>query len=172
MLNKILDLDTKLSQWVYSLQPNGDIDNKVIEQITRIFGVIPAYLIGIIFTKNIFITTAIFAGIVIFNYFIIENFIKKIVKRERPAFTNRKSKTYSFPSTHSTTMGLIAGQFLILQSLYNNPMLAFGIFIIWGIFTIFSRVLYGYHFLLDIIAGFALGLILSLVFLLGLPLVK
>lgn len=162
MRKVVREFDTDISRKIYNLQPPNEVVELSVDLITRVFGSLPALLIALLFTKNIQMTVLIFGAIVAINYAFVEKFIKKIFKRKRPTFSGRKHRTFSFPSTHSATMGMITGHFIILQSMYNYPTTALVAFLIYAFFVIMSRIIYGYHFFLDVWAGFILGLILSL----------
>lgn len=166
MRKVIREFDNDISKKIYSLQPKNEIVEFIVESVTRIYGVIPALIIAIIFTKDLKTTILIFIAIVGINFFLVENLIKKKIKRIRPAFSGKRHRTFSFPSTHSATMGMVAGHFIILQALYNHSETALISFLIWGFAVLMSRIVYGYHFFLDVWVGFTLGLVLSLIFLL------
>jgi undecaprenyl-diphosphatase len=87
--------------------------------------------------------------------------LKFVWRRQRPVqrsgFYSRTYDKHSFPSGHATRMGTVA---VFMPALFPK----------WGWLALFvvlgvgwSRVALGIHYLLDVAAGFAVGLIVSLV---------
>jgi undecaprenyl-diphosphatase len=90
--------------------------------------------------------------------------VKPLIRRKRPDVDTYNVRhyfdRYSMPSGHSTRFGFIV---LFAISLYSEIFLLI-ILLIWSLFVIFSRVVVGNHYLLDILIGYIFGLILGLVF--------
>lgn len=87
--------------------------------------------------------------------------LKRLIARTRPqgewGNVYRKTDPYSFPSGHSVRAGLIL--ILAIHS-FHQPALIF-LFALWAILMIWSRVATGVHYLLDVLAGFLLGLLIG-----------
>jgi membrane-associated phospholipid phosphatase len=86
--------------------------------------------------------------------------IKMIVRRQRPPGTGgmiyRKTDPFSFPSGHAARAVLLS-----LLALRMGPMTAFIVIVAWSPVMVLSRVAIGIHYVLDVLAGFLLGGILS-----------
>lgn len=98
--------------------------------------------------------------VVVINYF---------YKRERPyqkynfapitsRFFSQSTKLHnSFPSRHLTTLGLLTGVVLLYSPIYGAGLIL--VTVITGI----ARVILGYHYPTDILAGFIIGLITAFI---------
>lgn len=91
-------------------------------------------------------------------------FLKRLIARSRPegewGKIYRKGDPYSFPSGHAVRAGLIL---VLAVNTFRNPVVIL-LFILWAILMILSRVATGVHYLLDILAGFLLGLFIGGIF--------
>ena len=104
--------------------------------------------------------SAYFAGSVIIQALIVL-IIKFLIKRERPQGAwgeiYRKTDPHSFPSGHAARAFMLA----ILSFGFNLPILGWAI-LVWGIALSMARVSLGVHFLIDIIAGWGIGILLGI----------
>lgn len=87
--------------------------------------------------------------------------LKRLIARTRPegdwGSVYRRTDPYSFPSGHAVRAGLIL---MLAFHTFHHPLLL-GIFIVWALLMILSRVATGVHYLLDICAGFLFGLVIG-----------
>jgi membrane-associated phospholipid phosphatase len=157
----LVKYDIRLSQFIYDLRPLSTFFISIVRFSTRIFGIVPIFLASILISTNYAGTVLVFALIVLLNALLVEGFLKRVVKRTRPGFNSDRLRTFSFPSTHSSAITMSVLQLLIFTTLYsiNIPVLTFCI--VWGLLVIFSRVLYGHHYIIDITFGILTGVILS-----------
>ncbi len=88
--------------------------------------------------------------------------VKNIFRRKRPPGTSgaiyRKADPFSFPSGHAARAAM-----LCLLSSQLGPVAAFISIAIWSPFMVVSRIAIGIHYVLDVLAGIALGCVLTLV---------
>ncbi len=113
------------------------------------------------FTKGTAHTvSAYFAGSVIIQAFIVIA-IKFLIKRERPQGSwgtiYRNTDPHSFPSGHAARAIMLS----VLAFSFNLPLIGW-ITLLWGILLSFARVVLGVHYLVDIIAGWIIGILLGL----------
>ena len=87
--------------------------------------------------------------------------LKRVIARTRPegqwGAIYRSTDPYSFPSGHSVRSGLI--MMFALHTFQNKWIII--MITIWAILMILSRVATGVHYLLDVLAGFVLGLLIG-----------
>lgn len=87
--------------------------------------------------------------------------LKRLISRTRPegewGKVYRKADPYSFPSGHSVRAGLIL---VLAMASFDQPLIII-LFTLWAVLMILSRVATGVHYLLDVFAGFALGLLIG-----------
>ena len=87
--------------------------------------------------------------------------LKRLIARTRPdgewGTIYRKTDPYSFPSGHSVRAGVIL---VLAFHTFDQPLLLCA-FCLWAVLMILSRVATGVHYLLDILAGFVLGLLIG-----------
>lgn len=86
--------------------------------------------------------------------------IKMIIRRERPTGTDgliyRKADPFSFPSGHAARAVLLS-----LLALRLGPAAAFFAIVAWSPVMVLSRIAIGIHYVLDVLAGFVLGGVLT-----------
>ncbi len=86
--------------------------------------------------------------------------IKMIVRRQRPPGTSgmiyRKTDPFSFPSGHAARAVLLS-----LLALRMGPSAAFIAIVAWSPVMVLSRIAIGIHYVLDVVAGFLLGGVLT-----------
>ncbi len=83
--------------------------------------------------------------------------IKMIFKRPRPAGTDgriyRRYDPYSLPSGHAARAAMLA----ILSGTFS-PLPVFIAIMVWGPVMLVSRIAIGIHYVLDVVAGIAVGI--------------
>lgn len=96
-------------------------------------------------------------------------FLKRLIARARPegdwGSVYRNTDPYSFPSGHAVRAGLIV---VLAFHTFRNPLLQC-LICVWAVLMIFSRVASGVHYLLDICAGFLLGLVIGVLWMSAQP---
>ena len=168
-----LELITKIDIWIYEHIPNiytPFLNNIMIltSSVNNTYQLITLVIIILIilnyyklYIQMIFLSISIIGNSIIFLL------IKEIIQRERPISQLIEISGYSFPSGHATLSTTLAfSLYLILKDkvIYNKLLLI--ICIIFPLLISFSRVYLCVHYLSDIIAGIALGLIwVSLIYL-------
>ncbi len=113
-----------------------------------------------IFTKGKWHSySALFAGAIIIQAILVIA-IKFLIKRRRPegdwGSVYRNTDPHSFPSGHAARMIMLS-----IISFGLGVHLLGWIVLIWGICVSFARVSLGVHYLIDIIAGWLIGIILA-----------
>ncbi len=87
--------------------------------------------------------------------------LKRLIARARPegewGNVYRRTDPYSFPSGHAVRAGVIL---MLAFHTFDQPLLLAG-FCLWAVLMILSRVATGVHYLLDVLAGFLLGLLIG-----------
>lgn len=161
-----LELITKIDIWIYEHIPNiytPFLNNIMIltSSVNNTYQLITLVIIVLIilnyyklYIQMIFLSISIIGNSIIFLL------IKEIIQRERPISQLIEISGYSFPSGHATLSTTLAfSLYLILKDkvIYNKLLLI--ICIIFPLLISFSRVYLCVHYLSDIIAGIALGLI-------------
>lgn len=100
------------------------------------------------------------AGIVLTAVLVLA--IKFLVRRQRPegewGAIYRSTDPHSFPSGHAARAALIA----VLAVLLGPPWFA-ALLLVWAPLVSLARVAMGVHFLSDVVAGMALGVVMALV---------
>lgn len=161
-----LELITKIDIWIYEHIPNiytPFLNNIMIltSSVNNTYQLITLVIIVLIilnyyklYIQMIFLSISIIGNSIIFLL------IKEIIQRERPISQLIEISGYSFPSGHATLSTTLAfSLYLILKDkvIYNKLLLI--ICMIFPLLISFSRVYLCVHYLSDIIAGIALGLI-------------
>jgi undecaprenyl-diphosphatase len=107
-----------------------------------------------LYTEMIFFTISMIGNSLLFLL------IKEIVKRERPISQLIEISGYSFPSGHATLSTTLAfSLYLILRNRIKYKKFLLISCVIFPLLISFSRIYLSVHYLSDIIAGMALGLI-------------
>jgi len=162
MINRLLKYDEKISG--YFLIPEEKIFAHKFAAFFAHSGDSWFLEIGLffiwIFSKGLIHTySALFAGAIIIQAVIVLA-IKFLIKRRRPegdwGAVYRNSDPHSFPSGHSARMMMLS----MLAFGLELPFLGWGV-LIWGIGVSFARVGLGVHFLVDILAGWLIGICLA-----------
>ena len=161
-----LEFITKIDVWIYEHIPNmytPFLNNIMIltSSVNNIYQLITLIIIiFIILNYYKLYIQMIFLSISMIGNSLIFLLIKEIIQRERPISQLIEISGYSFPSGHATLSTTLAfSLYLILKDkvIYNKLLLI--ICIVFPILISFSRVYLCVHYLSDIIAGIALGLI-------------
>lgn len=88
--------------------------------------------------------------------------LKRVIARTRPegewGAVYRKTDPYSFPSGHAVRAGLII---VLAFHTFSDPLLLACI-CLWALLMMLSRVAAGVHYVFDICAGFLLGLLIGM----------
>lgn len=94
--------------------------------------------------------------------FVITNFFKILIKRERPLELLLDVGGYSFPSSHSSISMVVYGYLILLIRKYyygKHKSLLITLCVLCILLTGLSRIYFNVHYITDVIAGFGLGLI-------------
>lgn len=106
---------------------------------------------------------ALLAGAILFQASLVLG-IKFLIKRQRPegewGAIYRKTDPHSFPSGHAVRGVMLS----VLVWGLGFPNLGFGL-LIWALLVSLARVMLGLHYLVDIAAGWFLGILLAVFFL-------
>jgi len=162
MINRILETDKNISnkllvdpeQWILKgilsfLAHTGD--SWYIE--------ILLFIIWLLSSGTTHTFVAYLAGSVIIQALIVIA-IKFMIKRQRPAGNwgrmYRQTDPHSFPSGHAARAIMLS----VISFGFNLPVLGI-ILLIWGMMLSLARVALGVHFLIDIIAGWIIGVLLG-----------
>ena len=101
-----------------------------------------------------------FAGLALVEIVVIG--MKMIFRRRRPPGTEgmiyRKTDPFSFPSGHAARAVLLS-----LLALQMGPAAAFIAIVLWSPLMVISRIAIGIHYALDVVAGAAIGALLTVV---------
>ncbi|MDO9545790.1 MAG: phosphatase PAP2 family protein [Pelolinea sp.] len=170
MIKKILELDQNLSQYLFLPE-----DKILLRKSAMFFAhsgdswfLEIGFLLIWLFSSGIWHTySALFAGaIVIQAVFVIA--LKFLIKRRRPegdwGAVYRNADPHSFPSGHAARVMMLAFMCFGL----GLPQLGW-IVLFWGICVSFARVSLGVHYLIDIFAGWLIGILLANVILTAQP---
>lgn len=162
MLNKILEIDQNLSRKLCL-----PVEKKLMRAAAAFFAhsgdswfwLAALFIIWLFSKGEIHSRSALFAG-AIFAQAIIVLAIKFTIKRSRPegewGAVYRNTDPHSFPSGHAVRAIMLAA---LAWGLELQPLA--WILIIWAPLVSLARVSLGVHYLIDIIAGWLLGLMLA-----------
>ena len=95
--------------------------------------------------------------------FLLTNFIKVMIKRDRPANMLLDVSGYSFPSSHSSVSMIVYGYLvLLIRKYYHGKRKSLYIFLccLCILLTGLSRVYFNVHYITDVFAGFSVGLMI------------
>jgi undecaprenyl-diphosphatase len=163
MLGQLLELDRKLSQKF--LLPE---DSTLLRQMAAFFAhsgdswfwLAGLFVIWLVAKGNTRSLAALFAGAILIQAALVLA-IKFLIRRRRPegdwGELYRKADPHSFPSGHAVRAVMLALMAWQLGVAPLNLILA-----IWAPLVSFARVALGLHFLVDILAGWLLGIALAL----------
>jgi len=129
-----------------------------------------ALLMVWIFTKDRWHTySAFFTGAILIQAVLVIG-IKFMIKRRRPegqwGSIYRKTDPHSFPSGHAVRMVMLA---ILAWGLGIQPLN--WILTLWAPLVSFARVMLGVHYMIDVIAGWIIGIIMAVVLLLLQPMI-
>lgn len=164
-LKTLKSIDRKYSERIYKLGLHNPLIEKTFDLVTILYGIIPFIIAGLILTRSIPVTVEVFVAIIVINFTVIENLIKPLIGRTRPSYKEHKISGYSFPSTHAATSTMLFLHIVFTPALYAITPLAVIILLFIYLSILVGRVLYGNHYIADVIAGVILGIILVLPFL-------
>ena len=170
MMKKILEFDVEVSQYLFL--PEEKILPRKFAAFFAHSGDSWFIELGLLliwlFSHGTWHTySALFAGAIIIQaVFVI--LLKFIIKRRRPegdwGAVYRNADPHSFPSGHA------ARAIMLAFMCFGLGMVQLGwIVLFWGICVSFARVSLGVHFLIDIFAGWLIGLMLAKVILAAQP---
>lgn len=164
-IKPLLRIDKEYSEKLYRIFKPSEAMKKLINIFTRGYGALPIIIIIFLFEENklkFVLFTFLYLVIV---FILVENILKRIVNRKRPEYS--ELNTRSFPSSHAVTM-FGATTIYILTYQQHQFWVIFSIYlIVYSLSVSLSRVILGYHFLSDIIAGAIIGISLGLVIVFG-----
>ncbi len=179
MINKIIQLDNQLEQYIYLHRFHGA--DMFLSWCTTHATIISFSLLLLLslwyFSKKqqIYIYTALNAAILTGLTALASNAVKYSVERLRPYEVNELIQTpliysggYSFPSGHTTEVFTI---FFTVAYLLKNKWLK-GIFLFWALLIAYTRMAFGVHYPLDIAGGIVLSYVIVKLWLKYQPLKK
>jgi undecaprenyl-diphosphatase len=166
MIDAILRIDHKLSAILIIPQKNKFL--RVIAALFAHSGDSWFWIAGLfilwLLTKGFLHTTAAFFAVSIIFQACFVLAIKFLIRRRRPdgewGEIYRKTDPHSFPSGHAVRAFMLA---VLAWGLHLYPL--FWFLLIWAPLVSLARVSLGVHYLVDVIAGWLLGLILALLML-------
>ena len=162
LIDKILEIDQNLSRRLLLSE-----DKEYMRKFASFFAhsgdswflEIGLFLIWIFTKGKCHSYSALFAGAIVIQAVLVIA-IKFLIKRRRPegdwGAVYRNADPHSFPSGHAARMIMLS----IISFGLGIHLLGW-IFLLWGICVSFARVSLGVHYLIDIIAGWVIGIILA-----------
>ena len=163
MIDAILKIDHKLSARLLIPQ-----ENKFLRSAAAFFAhsgdswfwVAGLFIIWLAAKGDWHATSALLAGSIIFQAcFVLA--IKLLIRRRRPegewGEIYRKTDPHSFPSGHAVRACMLA---MMAWGLHLYPL--FWILIVWAPLVSLARVALGVHYLVDVVAGWLLGILIAL----------
>lgn len=150
------------SKFVFSL---FDIIFPILTNWYVCFSLVLSLVLGCAFCNNgkyRYLSLCIIVAIV-FSDIISSHIIKKTIKRLRPCCSEesarllvKKSRSYSFPSSHSTNGGSVLG--VVISELPTKFVVLVGVLVMA---IAYSRVYVGVHYPLDVLCGLIIGIIIG-----------
>jgi undecaprenyl-diphosphatase len=171
MIKKLLEYDHKISSKLVIPE-----DRKTLRKITSFFAHsgdswfwgAALFVIWLFAKGEVHTVCALFAGAILVQALLVL-FIKSKIKRDRPegewGAVYRNIDPHSFPSGHAVRACMLA---TIAWGLHLQPLAI--ILTIWVPLVSLARVRMAVHYLSDVLAGWALGLILAWIVLCAQPL--
>ncbi len=170
-INKILSFDRKISSKLIIPE-----DKNTARKIAGIFAhsgdswywLIALFIIWLLSKGSLHTQAALFAGAITLQAFSVL-ILKSMIKRKRPqgewGAIYRNIDPHSFPSGHAVRAVMIAA---LAWGWNLQPLAWFLIF--WAPCVGLARIMLGVHYLSDVVAGWALGLLLAWAYLSAQPL--
>ncbi len=171
MMNRILDFDRKISSKL--IISEGEIKARKAASFFAHSGdswywLIALFIIWLFSKGSLHTYAALFAGAITLQAFSVLA-LKSFIKRKRPegewGAIYRNIDPHSFPSGHAVRAMMIAA----LAWGFNLQPLAW-ILVLWAPCVGLARIMLGVHYLSDVVAGWALGLLLAWIYLSAQPL--
>lgn len=158
----IVRIDHKISDWLEHFVRSHSVVSKFFVFFKEITNFVGIPLILIILFLNLPLQRAVKLSVLwILILLFIEYVVKNVIKRKRPYHIDgkwagtEKIKSFSFPSSHAYVAGFLTTIWLLLHlpaAYFFVP-----IFLLLPI----SRVALNYHFFVDVITGFVLGVLVA-----------
>jgi undecaprenyl-diphosphatase len=164
VVSKTLDYDRLISESIYSFRIKNKFLEKTVKLLSRGYGLLPLFALQIIFSNYRFQTLFAFLVQITIAAVFVELLLKHTFKRRRPSFSGKSFKTYSFPSTHATATVANLVYFLATYYMYSNQILILILSACWVVIVCISRVVYGYHYFVDVVLGVGVGFLIGVVF--------
>jgi undecaprenyl-diphosphatase len=163
MIRQLLKLDARLSDRLRVAERPGRLRTLAAvlahsgDSWFWLAGLIPLWLLGSAYWRQLALALAV--GIVVTAALVLT--IKFLVRRRRPegewGAVYRNTDPHSFPSGHAARAVM-----LVMMAIGLGPAWFAILLIIWAPLVSLARVAMGLHYLSDVLAGMALGLIMGL----------
>ena len=163
MIRQLLKLDARLSDRLRVAECPGRLRTLAAvlahsgDSWFWLAGLIPLWLLGSAYWRQLALALAV--GIVVTAALVLT--IKFLVRRRRPegewGAVYRNTDPHSFPSGHAARAVM-----LVMMAIGLGPAWFAILLIIWAPLVSLARVAMGLHYLSDVLAGMALGLIMGL----------
>ncbi len=166
MINKLIQIDLAISKFIHDKIKNKKLD-KFLSKVNRGESLGFILLLSFFFyTEYKFYWVILHVGLVTFiaDRFVL--FLKKTISRKRPLIRvmNNEDKNpdmkHSFPSAHAANS--MVSIFILVTVYHYSPL-----FFAFSIFAGIGRLITLHHFLIDILGGWAIGILIGLINLVG-----